>query len=129
MFHWFPTDSKRKGEDGFGNQATKKRMVDPNKCSDLIVLGLPWKSTEEDLKTYFSQFGDLVLAQVTNWNAVVAICRAANCRPANPYAFLRKITFFNPIFHPYGLNFDLTLKGKILHQNRLITSKVMRENV
>lgn len=60
----FPKNSKRKGEDGFGNQATKKRMIDPNKCSDLIVLGLPWKSTEEDLKTYFSQFGDLVLAQV-----------------------------------------------------------------
>lgn len=60
----FAKNSKRKGEDGFGNQATKKRMIDPNKCSDLIVLGLPWKSTEDDLKTYFSQFGDLVLAQV-----------------------------------------------------------------
>ncbi|XP_076438510.1 TAR DNA-binding protein 43-like isoform X2 [Babylonia areolata] len=59
----FAKNSKRKGEDGFGSQA-KKRMIDPSKCSDLIVLGLPWKSTEDDLKTYFSQFGDLVLVQV-----------------------------------------------------------------
>ncbi|XP_076472443.1 TAR DNA-binding protein 43-like [Babylonia areolata] len=34
------------------------------KCSDLIVLGLPWKSTEDDLRTYFSQFGDLLMVQV-----------------------------------------------------------------
>ena len=35
------------------------------KCSDLIVLGLPWKSTEEDLRNYFSQFGDLLMVQVS----------------------------------------------------------------
>ncbi|KAK7093643.1 TAR DNA-binding protein 43-like [Littorina saxatilis] len=34
------------------------------KCSDLIVLGLPWKSTEDDLRNYFSQFGDLLMVQV-----------------------------------------------------------------
>lgn len=34
------------------------------KCSDLIVLGLPWKSSEEDLRSYFSQFGDLLMVQV-----------------------------------------------------------------
>ena len=34
------------------------------KCSDLIVLGLPWKTTESELREYFEQFGEVVLAQV-----------------------------------------------------------------
>ena len=34
------------------------------KCTDLIVLGLPWKSTEDDLRLYFSQFGELLMVQV-----------------------------------------------------------------
>ena len=37
------------------------------KCSDLIVLGLPWKSTEDDLRNYFSQFGELLMVQVGAW--------------------------------------------------------------
>lgn len=59
--------NKRKGEDGFGENpaAKQKRTSDArNKCSDLIVLGLPWKSSEEDLKSYFGQFGELLLVQV-----------------------------------------------------------------
>ena len=67
VLDFFAADqNKRKGEDGFGeNPAAKtKRLADSSKCSDLIVLGLPWKSTEDDLKTYFSQFGDLLLVQV-----------------------------------------------------------------
>lgn len=47
------------------NPAAKTKRLDQNKCSDLIVLGLPWKSTEDDLKNYFGQFGDLLLVQVT----------------------------------------------------------------
>ena len=35
------------------------------KCSDLIVLGLPWKSTEDDLRNYFEQFGELLMVQVS----------------------------------------------------------------
>jgi len=34
------------------------------KCSDLIVLGLPWKTSEQDLRTYFEGFGELLMAQV-----------------------------------------------------------------
>ena len=33
-------------------------------CSDLVVLGLPWKATEQTLKGYFQKFGDLVMVQV-----------------------------------------------------------------
>ncbi|BFZ23979.1 hypothetical protein BsWGS_27018 [Bradybaena similaris] len=40
------------------------RSLNRQKCSDLIVLGLPWKSTEEDLRKYFQQFGELLMVQV-----------------------------------------------------------------
>ena len=55
-------ENKRKGEEGVENPMVKTKRLD--KCSDLIVLGLPWKSTEEDLRDYFSQFGDLLMVQV-----------------------------------------------------------------
>ena len=41
-----------------------KSVCFEKKCTDLIVLGLPFKSSENDLREYFSQFGDLVLVQV-----------------------------------------------------------------
>ncbi len=39
------------------------------KCSDLIVLGLPWKTSEQDLRAYFESFGELLMAQVINYNS------------------------------------------------------------
>ncbi|XP_059144395.1 TAR DNA-binding protein 43-like isoform X2 [Physella acuta] len=60
----FPKENKRKGEDGFDNPAAKTKRLENQKCSDLIVLGLPWKSTEDDLTKYFQQFGELILVQV-----------------------------------------------------------------
>lgn len=60
----FPKETKRKGdEELFDPVPSKIKKVD-RKCSDLIVLGLPWKSTENDMTEYFSQFGELVLTQV-----------------------------------------------------------------
>ena len=44
--------------------SAKLKRTDGKKCSDLIVLGLPWKSSEDDLRNYFGQFGELVLVQV-----------------------------------------------------------------
>lgn len=32
--------------------------------SDLVVLGLAWKTTDDELRQYFEQFGDLELAKV-----------------------------------------------------------------
>lgn len=34
------------------------------KCTDLIVLGLPWKTTEQSLREYFETFGEVLMAQV-----------------------------------------------------------------
>jgi len=45
--------SKRKADDDCGPRS-KKEMT-----QDLIVLGLPYSSTEDDLKEYFSTFGEL----------------------------------------------------------------------
>ena len=46
--------------------AKTKRMEvkTQQKCTDLIVLGLPWKTTENELREYFEQYGEVVLAQV-----------------------------------------------------------------
>lgn len=63
----FPkAENKRKGDEAGACEnplAKTKRLMD-TKCTDLIVLGLPWKSTEDDLKSYFIQFGELMMVQV-----------------------------------------------------------------
>lgn len=38
------------------------------KTSDLIVLGLPWKTSEQDLKEYFATFGEVIMVQVSTTN-------------------------------------------------------------
>ncbi|XP_070560538.1 TAR DNA-binding protein 43-like isoform X2 [Ptychodera flava] len=60
----FPKDNKRKPEETLDTPVGKTRRIDKQKCTDLIVLGLPWKTTEEELKEYFSQFGELLMGQV-----------------------------------------------------------------
>jgi len=37
---------------------------DPNKTADLIILGLPWKTTEDDIREYFEPFGEIVMVQL-----------------------------------------------------------------
>lgn len=62
-FCWFCLDNKRKMDETDASSAVKvKRAV--QKTSDLIVLGLPWKTTEQDLKEYFSTFGEVLMVQV-----------------------------------------------------------------
>lgn len=58
------SETKKKGDEEIEALPPKTTNVDSSRCSDLIILGLPWKSTEDDLKNYFSQFGELLLVQV-----------------------------------------------------------------
>jgi len=59
------TEHKRKLYDQIENGTAKtKRMETKPKCSDLIVLGLPWKTTEQELREYFEEFGEVLMAQV-----------------------------------------------------------------
>merc|ERR1712168_217424 len=44
--------------------AMRIKRSEKNKCSDLIVLGLPWKTTEQELREYFEPFGEVLMAQV-----------------------------------------------------------------
>lgn len=63
QFCLFFTDNKRKMEEIDAASAVKiKRGF--QKTSDLIVLGLPWKTTEQDLKDYFTTFGEVIMVQV-----------------------------------------------------------------
>ena len=59
------TLDKRRPEDGGDSvSAGKNKRLEKSKCSDLIVLGLPWKTTEQELRTYFEPFGEVLMAQV-----------------------------------------------------------------
>lgn len=58
-------ESKRKVEEELENPvSTKIVKMETRKTTDLIVLGLPFKSCEDDMKEYFEQYGELVLTQV-----------------------------------------------------------------
>ncbi|XP_023224514.1 TAR DNA-binding protein 43-like isoform X1 [Centruroides vittatus] len=61
----FPKENKRKSDEQLENSTAKtKRMESRQKCSDLIVLGLPWKTTEQELRQYFETYGEVLMAQV-----------------------------------------------------------------
>lgn len=61
----FPKDNKRKVEyDEMDNLSSKPKKADRKKCTDLIVLGLPYKTTEDDLRDYFCKFGEIVMTQI-----------------------------------------------------------------
>ena len=46
------------------NHGQKSSGANIKQCSDLIVLGLPWKANEQTLTDYFKSFGALVMVQV-----------------------------------------------------------------
>jgi len=63
----FSETTKRKADDSIETSESKSSKVDSDSKwvhTDLVVLGLPWKTTDKELRDYFSKFGDLQLAQV-----------------------------------------------------------------
>jgi len=46
------------------SKMTKISSAD-ERLGDLIVLGLPWKTTSEDMKEYFQKFGEVTMAEVS----------------------------------------------------------------
>lgn len=62
---YYISENKRKSDDHLESSMSKtKRMESKQRCSDLIVLGLPWKTTEKELREYFEPFGEVLMAQV-----------------------------------------------------------------
>ncbi|KAF8564840.1 hypothetical protein P879_05242 [Paragonimus westermani] len=60
----FPKDNKRKGDEDTDDVKQKVKCLEGRKCTDLIVLNLAWQTDEGKLRSYFSQFGDLVMVQI-----------------------------------------------------------------
>uniref|UniRef100_A0A2K5LAC5 RRM domain-containing protein n=1 Tax=Cercocebus atys TaxID=9531 RepID=A0A2K5LAC5_CERAT len=59
----YPKDNKRNMDETDASSVVNvKRAV--QKTSDLIVLGLPWTTTEQDLEEYFSTFGEALMVQI-----------------------------------------------------------------
>ena len=45
---------------------SKRKLTEKEMLSDLIVLGLPYAFTEDDLKSYFEKYGQLAHYEVSN---------------------------------------------------------------
>ena len=56
---------KRKLDADSGPAASRSKQ---DLLSDLIVLGLPYSATEDDLKSYFEKYGELAHCEVSHGN-------------------------------------------------------------
>jgi RNA recognition motif-containing protein len=58
-------ENKRKSDDNLENVSKSKvSKCQTNKCTDLIILGLAWKTTEQSLREYFETYGEVLMVQV-----------------------------------------------------------------
>jgi len=46
------------------SKITKISSTEEARGGDLIVLGLPWRTTSEDMRGYFEKFGEVTMAEV-----------------------------------------------------------------
>lgn len=59
------TEPKREACNEVKNDTVEAKIREAyRECSDLIVLGLPYKTTDQDLWKYFEEFGVLLMAEV-----------------------------------------------------------------
>lgn len=59
--------SKNEGKKNKKDAPSNKKVEDKPVCSDLIVLGLPWKLSDQELKEYFEKFGPVNSCQVCDF--------------------------------------------------------------
>lgn len=65
----FLAENKRKCDDQLENTFAKTKRIETKLiCSDLIVLGLPYKISESDLRKYFEKFGEILMIQIKKDN-------------------------------------------------------------
>ncbi|KAH8321944.1 hypothetical protein KR067_013258 [Drosophila pandora] len=65
----FPKENKRKSDDNLENSTAKTKRIETRlRCTDLIVLGLPWKTSEDSLREYFESYGEVLMAQIKKDN-------------------------------------------------------------
>lgn len=58
-------EAKRKLEEEEVGPAHKTKKLDvKTKCTDLIALGIPWKTTDQTLREYFEKYGEVVMCTV-----------------------------------------------------------------
>lgn len=60
----FFAENKRKSDDNNDSLVAKSKRAYCLKCTDLVVLGIPWDLSEHRLRTYFEQYGELLMAMV-----------------------------------------------------------------
>ncbi|KAI1717068.1 RNA recognition motif domain-containing protein [Ditylenchus destructor] len=58
------TKAEVKDEGKKKSESSSKKFEDKPVCSDLIVLGLPWKTNDDELREYFEQFGPVTMCQI-----------------------------------------------------------------
>ena len=63
IFSKKPDNGAKKVENGHQSTSSIPRRSG-NKPSDLAVLSIPWQTTAEDLKMYFSRFGKVVFSDI-----------------------------------------------------------------
>lgn len=78
------------------------------KTSDLIVLGLPWKTTEQDLKDYFATFGEVIMVQVATPGVYHKSLRRNKLYPSHYYSAMC-LTFVH--FRSSGMQRLATRRG------------------
>jgi RNA recognition motif-containing protein len=64
------TASKRKIEESPTGKEPETKMTKVEGIGDLIVLGLPFRTTEPEMKEYFSQFGEVDYCEVCSFHVL-----------------------------------------------------------
>ena len=97
----------------FGNPLPASQRLDPSRCVDLIVLGINYRSNEEDVRQYFQQFGELVFCEVSRTSTPTLLIAFDTC------------SFRSNGIHKVN-RVDLVLfVSKIMNHNRMLSTNAI----